>query len=98
METDFDIDQDIEIMIAPKYKVIFFNDDVTTFEFVIDVLMRFFYKDLRAAENLAQKIHHTASAVAGIFAYDIARTKMQQTIEAARKENFPLKVTIEPVN
>lgn len=55
METDFDIDQDIEIMIAPKYKVIFFNDDVTTFEFVIDVLMRFFLQRLKSCRKLGSE-------------------------------------------
>ncbi|MCR5699514.1 MAG: ATP-dependent Clp protease adaptor ClpS [Treponemataceae bacterium] len=98
METEFDVDQDIEIMTAPKYKVIFFNDDVTTFEFVIEVLMSFFNKTMESAEKLAMTIHHTGSGVAGLYAYDIARTKMQQTITSAREANFPLKVTIEPAD
>ncbi len=80
----------INYPMPPKYKVIYLNDDVTEFSFVISTLMQIFHKSLQEAKNLTMKIHNTGSGVAGIFTYDIAKTKIEMTIAEARKNNFPL--------
>lgn len=77
------------------YDVIMHNDDVTTMEFVIMVLIRVFHKKPADAERLMLKIHHEGSAVAGTYTKDIAQSKADLTMRMARAEGFPLKVTLE---
>lgn len=80
----------------PKmYKVILFNDDFTTFEFVIYVLMKFFHKSENEAETITQSIHQEGQGLAGIFSYDEAETRKSQVINCARKNNFPLRCMVE---
>lgn len=80
-----------------KYQVVFHNDDVTTFEFVIYVLVMYFQKDVDEAENLALKTHNEGTAVVGVYSYDIALTLTQAATREARAEGYPLKITVEPV-
>ena len=70
-----------------KYKVVFHNDDYTTQEFVVLVLMRFFHKDETEATHIMLSVHHKGSAVAGVYSRDIAETKVVQVTDFAREEN-----------
>jgi ATP-dependent Clp protease adaptor protein ClpS len=79
-----------------RYKVVFHNDDYTTMEFVILVLMRFFHKSEAEATHLMLSIHHKGSAVAGVYSRDIAETKVSQVMDLAREYGMPLKLTTEP--
>ena len=84
-----------EVKKPSLYKVIMHNDDYTTMEFVIFALQRFFQKDLKTAQQLMLDIHQKGSAICGIFSYEIAQTKQQQVITAAKEQGFPLRITIE---
>ena len=75
------------------YDVIMHNDDVTTMEFVVDVLMDVFRKDKGTADNLMMKIHVEGSAVVGTYTIDIAMTKAKIAETKARSFGFPLIVT-----
>lgn len=77
------------------YKVIMHNDDVTTMEFVIMVLMDVFYKTEEEAERLMLEVHNNGSAIVGRYTWDIACTKQQRVQVLAAQEEFPLRVTIE---
>ena len=77
----------------PLYDVILHNDDVTTMEFVVDVLMDVFRKDKGTAETLMMKIHVEGSAVVGTYTIDIAMTKAKIAETKARSFGFPLIVT-----
>lgn len=79
-----------------KYKVIFHNDDYTTMEFVVLVLMRFFNKSETEAMHLMLMVHHKGNAVAGVYSRDIAETKVAQVTDFAQENGMPLKVTTEP--
>jgi ATP-dependent Clp protease adaptor protein ClpS len=79
------------------YKVILFNDDYTTMEFVIEVLQRFFSMNLERAQQVMLKIHNDGSAVCGIYSRDIAETKMNQVLEFANQHEHPLRCGIEEV-
>ena len=79
-----------------KYKVIVCNDDVTPVEFVISMLMLIFKHDESSARELTLKIHHTGSAVAGIFTYEIAEQKTLDGTNMARTNGFPLIIKVEP--
>lgn len=78
-----------------RYKVIMHNDDVTTMEFVIMVLMDVFYKTEEEAERLMLEVHNNGSAIVGRYTWDIACTKQQRVQVLAAQEEFPLRVTIE---
>lgn len=82
--------------IAPRWKVIFHNDEVTTFEFVIAVIVRFFGHSLSTARGLTEEIHLTGSAVIAVLAYEEAEFRQEQVTSVARGLGFPLTVTIEP--
>jgi len=78
-----------------RYKVLMHNDDYTTMEFVIEVLMGIFRKSESEAVRLMHTIHHENYAVCGIYTQEIAETKITQTIDLARSCGFPLKCTME---
>lgn len=103
METSFEsgsqaaYDFDDEIEVPPSYKVIFLNDDYTTMEFVVDVLMSVFRKTQAQAEAIMKEVHVNGKGVAGIYSYDIAATRCKLTMQRARAEGFPLKCILEKV-
>jgi ATP-dependent Clp protease adaptor protein ClpS len=81
---------------APRYMVVFHNDDYTTKDFVVHVLMKFFRLSVTEATHIMLSVHHKGFGVAGVFTRDIAETKALQVCEYAKKYMMPLKVTAEP--
>jgi len=81
---------------APRYMVVFHNDDYTTKDFVVHVLMKFFQLSVTEATHVMLSVHHKGHGVAGVFSRDIAETKALQVTEYAKKHQMPLKVTAEP--
>ena len=80
-----------------RYKVISHNDDFTTMDFVVMVLMTVFHKSQAEAEQLMLQVHHSDQAVVGIYSYDVAQSKIQRATMMAREEGFPLRLTCQPV-
>ena len=78
-----------------KYKVLLHNDDYTTMEFVVEILMDIFHKSLLEAEQIMLNIHRVGKAVCGTYTYDIAQTKVYQVKQLAKKSGFPLLATLE---
>ena len=79
-----------------KHRVIVLNDDFTTFEFVIMVMMTVFMKTLEEAEDIAENTHVNQKATVGTYALDIARSKVAKATRMARAEGYPLKFDIQP--
>lgn len=79
-----------------RYKVIMYNDDFTTMEFVVKILRVVFFKSEAEAEALMLKVHHSDKAVVGIYSYDIAVSKVDKATNMAQSEGFPLRLTYEP--
>lgn len=88
------VDAAAETAIPPECKVIFFNDDYTTKDFVVDVLSGIFHKNEAEAVNLMEKIHTTGSAVIGVYTYDIAETLASLATARARQAGFPLRIEV----
>jgi len=87
------------ILKKPKtFEVILLNDDYTTMEFVVEVLKRFFNKDVLAAETIMLKIHIEGEAVCGSYPYDLAQSKVSQVIEYSRKNEQPLMCVLRDLN
>ena len=99
-EHDFGSDVSIEttqkVSEPPRYAVFVHNDDYTTMEFVVEVLTLDFSHPYQEAMNLMLKVHEEGKAVAGIYPFDIAESKVAKVTEKARQNGFPLKLTLEP--
>lgn len=97
-EGEVALDEAIPDLKEPNpYAVILHNDDYTTMEFVIEVLMKFFRKSHEEAMKITLAVHHQGRGVAGIFDYQIAETKAAQVNEYARANGHPLKASAEPM-
>ena len=79
------------------YKVVLFNDDYTTMEFVIEVLQRFFAMELEHAFQIMLKVHNEGSAVCGVYSLDIAETKVAQVSAFAQQHGHPLRCGTEGI-
>src|SRR3989338_3421271 len=73
------------------YKVILFNDDYTTMDFVIEVLQRFFAMNRERAMQIMLKVHNEGLAVCGVYSLDVAETKVTQVSEFAKQHGHPLR-------
>ena len=78
-----------------QFKVLMLNDDYTPMEFVVMVLKRFFNMDLEQATRVMLHVHQKGVGICGIFPYEIAETKVNQVMDAARKNQHPLQCTLE---
>jgi ATP-dependent Clp protease adaptor protein ClpS len=81
---------------ARRYMVIFHNDDYTTREFVVLVLMKFFNKSETEATHIMLSVHHKGRGVAGVYSRDIAESKVDQVHRYAEAHGFPLRLSAEP--
>jgi ATP-dependent Clp protease adaptor protein ClpS len=92
------IDEQIKVHIPNMYKVIIHNDNTTTVDFVIHVLMKIFHKPLSDAIMLTQTVHETGQGIAGApYTKEIAEEKMLETIASARANGYPLVATYEEI-
>lgn len=80
-----------------RLNVVIFNDEITTQEFVVMLLMQIFGFNLNKAIELMLEIHISGAGVAGTYAFDIALFKRNQAIKMARKAQYPLKIECESV-
>ena len=78
------------------YKVLLHNDDYTPMEFVVLVLKQVFNKSDADAMSIMLHAHTRGFAVAGVYSFEIAETKVQETMALADKAGFPLLCTMEP--
>ena len=79
-----------------QFRVLLHNDDFTTMEFVVEVLVKFFRKNQTEAVQIMLTVHHSGVGVCGLFPRDVAEAKVQQVTEHARANGHPLKCTMEP--
>lgn len=82
----------------PKmHQVVMLNDDFTPMEFVVVVIQEFFGKDRETATQIMLKIHLDGKGVCGVYSRDVAATKVEQVLDAARKAGHPLQCVSEPL-
>ncbi len=79
----------------PKWKVIIHNDEKTTMDFVIEILMRFFNKEYISAMQLMLQVHEQGFGLAGVYPKEQAEFRIDQAVSMARGRNFPLTLTME---
>lgn len=86
-----------EVQEPKRFKVLLHNDDYTTMEFVIHVLMVVFKKNQAEATHIMLKVHEEGVGVCGVYTAEVAETKVALVHKLARREGFPLKCSMEEV-
>jgi len=95
INTDFELINEVSIKYPKKYKVFILNDDYTSMDFVVDILMSVFHKSHQEAENIMLDVHKNGKGLCGVYIHEIAQTKVMQVVKKAKDNNFPLKATME---
>ncbi len=78
------------------FKVLLHNDDYTSMEFVVEILVRYFHKSATEATQIMLHVHQKGIGVAGVYTRDIAESKVAQVTDYARESGMPLLLTLEP--
>ena len=78
-----------------QYNVVMHNDDFTTMDFVVEVLVDIFHKDQVTAQAIMLNVHKKGKAVVGKYPYDIASTKVNAALTRAKSQGFPFRMTLE---
>lgn len=87
--------EQVEIKQPNLWRVVFHNDNTTTMEFVIFLLLRVFYKKNTEAVEIMLTVHEKGKAIVGVFTHEIAENKMHICLRTAKEHGFPLAITIE---
>lgn len=96
-----DIDFDSQTQTITKvekpnmYKVILLNDDYTTMDFVVRIIVEIFKKSAAEATKIMQDVHNKGRGIVGVYTYDIAVSKVEQVHRFARENDFPLRCIVE---
>lgn len=105
-DSDSDSDSDADVVTETEtrkkvqrprlFKVLLHNDDYTTREFVVQVLQTVFHKDESEATRIMLHVHHNGVGVAGLYTREVAETKIRTVERMARKQDYPLRLSMEP--
>lgn len=79
----------------PRYRVLLHNDDYTTMEFVVEILMFVFNKSPESAAKIMMNVHQKGIGVCGSYSYEIAETKVDTVHNLARESGYPLRSSME---
>ena len=94
-EIEIELDDELDLQEPKKYKVFLLNDDFSTMDFVIDVLVKVFRKTNSEAETIMLNIHNNGKGLCGVYSFEIASTKVAQVKTMSREKGFPLKAVME---
>jgi ATP-dependent Clp protease adaptor protein ClpS len=81
----------------PKYAVILLNDNYTTFDFVVEVLVTIFRKSVAESVQITNDVHRKGRGICGIYSKEIAETKVDLVEQLSRKDGHPLKCVMEKI-
>ena len=79
----------------PMYRVLLHNDDYTTMEFVVEVLIYVFHKRVEEATRIMLNVHKQGIGICGTYPFELAETKVDTVHLLAREKGFPLKCSME---
>jgi len=84
-----------EVREPKRYKVFLLNDDYTTMDFVVEILMDIFHKSYAEAVDIMLTVHKKGRGLCGVYTYEIAETKIDEVHRRARANEFPLRAEME---
>lgn len=85
----------VKIPPPKRFGVFLLNDDITTMDFVVEILIDIFSMNHERAMAVMLLVHHQGRGLCGVYNRDIAETKQEQVINRAKEAGFPLKCIIE---
>lgn len=94
-EIEIELNDELDLEEPKRYKVFLLNDDYSTMDFVIDVLVKVFRKSVDEASAIMLNIHNNGREMCGVYTHEIAATKVAQVKTMAREKGFPLKAVME---
>jgi ATP-dependent Clp protease adaptor protein ClpS len=77
------------------YRVVFSNDDSTPMDFVINLLKSVFHHDDERAARTTIEIHELGKGIAGVYTFEVAEQKHNESVYLARTNGHPLNINIE---
>jgi ATP-dependent Clp protease adaptor protein ClpS len=101
-EREFDVEAEVlseakeKVEEPPMYRVLLHNDDFTTMEFVVWILVTVFHKDEAGAVQTMLQVHLDGVGIAGIYPYEVAEMKVSTVLNLATEHEYPLLCTLEP--
>jgi ATP-dependent Clp protease adaptor protein ClpS len=87
--------EEVRIKEPKLYKVLLLNDDYSSMDFVIKVLMQVFHHSIEKATEIMLKVHEEGKGLCGVYVYEIAETKVAHVRKMAKEEKFPLRAVME---
>ena len=93
--TEVEVKTQIQLTEPPMFRLIYVNDNKTSFEFVIESLNDHFGYSFEVAEKIANDVHNLGSAVVAVLPFEVAEQKGIEITAEARRENYPLQIKIE---
>ena len=84
-----------EVREPPMFRVLLHNDDYTTMEFVVEILITVFNKSPEEAVEVMLNVHRKGIGICGVYTYEVSETKVNIVHVLARENGFPLKCTME---
>lgn len=95
MAIEIQTDLNNELYEPKMYLVYMLNDDYTSWEFCLRIIINVFNKSLEEADDITNDIHTKGKGLCGIYSFEIAETKAAAVEKQARKEGFPMKCSVE---
>lgn len=86
-----------KVVEPPMYRVLLHNDDYTTMQFVVDILVSVFGKPFEQAFTIMLNVHRRGVGECGVYTYEVAETKVETVHNLAAQMGFPLKSSMEKV-
>jgi ATP-dependent Clp protease adaptor protein ClpS len=97
VSTKRELENEVSLMEPREYQVLLLNDDYSSMDFVIEVLMTIFHKTYEESEKIMLEVHKKERGLCGVYTYEVAETKVAQVAQKARKSGFPLKAVMEEI-
>ena len=77
------------------WRVVLLNDDHTPMEFVVNLLEAVYDKGPAEAYRIMMQVHTQGSAIAGVYPWEVAETKVETVTKMAKSAGFPLRAITE---
>jgi ATP-dependent Clp protease adaptor protein ClpS len=77
------------------FRVLLHNDDYTTMNFVVSILIQVFRKTGDEAAAVMLNVHKRGIGQCGVYPLELAEVKVAEVHRRARAAGFPLRCTLE---